>query len=169
MLELEEKGEHSGRCCPCEEDPKIPQAAYEDGYAVLANYERFKGSRKANLEVHGGASLEEVVVPIITISLRPENVVYHFVEDVLRFKMDQPMKIELFSNVPMKEPCLEIDGIFYNGVFTTDQKHAAFTLTDQKRTKEYQATVYEGNVNTGVVLTFRIERKTKARDLFGLG
>ena len=34
----------------------------------LPNYDRFKGSRKANVEVHGGATLEEVTVPIIEIS-----------------------------------------------------------------------------------------------------
>ncbi len=169
LLEMEEKGEHSGRCCPCSEDPGIAAAAYEDGYAVLANYERFKGSRKANLEVHGGASLEEVVVPIIAISLRPENVTYRFVDEVVTFKMGQPVQLELFSNVPMKAPRLEIEGAFYNGSFTTDQKHAEFLLTEQKRTKEYAATVYEGNTNTGVTLKFRIERKTKAKDLFGLG
>ena len=65
-IEMEEKGEHSGRCCPVAEDPKLPYVAYENGYAVLADYERFKGSRRANVEVHGGATLEEVVVPILT-------------------------------------------------------------------------------------------------------
>ena len=166
-IELDENGEHSGRCCPCNEDPCIPQATYEDGYAVLANYERFKGSRKANLEVHGGASLEEVVVPIITLSLRPDNVVYYFVDPVVRYKVGQPSTIELFSNVPMKAPRLEVDGVFYDGTFTTDTKHAAFILTEQKRVREYNATVYEGDIKTGTVLTFRIERGTKTRDLFG--
>lgn len=167
-LALDEKGEHSGRCCPCDEDPGIPQAAFEDGYAVLANYERFKGSRKANLEVHGGASLEEVVVPIILLSLRPDDVVYYFVDPVIRYKIGQPSTIELFSNIPMKEPKIEVDGVFYDGIFTKDKNHAVFTLTEQKKVREYNATVYEGNTNTGVVLTFRIERGTKTRDLFGV-
>lgn len=107
-LELDEKGEHSGRCCPADADPGIPQVAYEDGYAILGNYERFKGGRKANLEVHGGASLEEVVVPIITVSLRPDDVVYYFVDPVVKYKMGQPTTIELFSNVPMKQPRIEV-------------------------------------------------------------
>lgn len=167
MLQLDEKGEHSGRCCPCDEDPGIPEAAFEDGYAVLANYERFKGSRKANLEVHGGATLEETVVPIITVSLKPDNIVYCLVDQVVRFKMGQPTVITLFSNAPMKEPILEVEGTFYKGTFTTDKNHAAFTLTEQKRVREYKATVYEGNTSTGVELTFRIERGTKTRNLFG--
>lgn len=167
MLQLDEKGEHSGRCCPCDTDPEIAQAAYEDGYAVLANYERFKGSRKANLEVHGGATLEETVVPIITVSLKPDKIVYCFVDQVIRFKVGKPTVITLFSNVPMKEPVLEVEGMFYKGAFTTDKNHAEFVLTEQKRVREYKATVYEGNTSTGVELTFRIERGTKTRDLFG--
>ena len=147
-------------------NPEIPQAAYEDGFAVLGNYERFKGGRKANLEVHGGATLEEVVVPVITLSLRPENVVYSFVDPVIKYKIGQTSGIELFCNVPMQNPRLEVEGTVYEGVFQKDKNHALFTLTEQKRVREYSAAVYEGDVNTGVVLTFRIERNTKTRDLF---
>ena len=166
-LELEEKGIHSGRCCPCEEDPGISQAVYEDGYAVLANYERFKGSRKANLEVHGGATLEEVVVPVIILSLKPDNVVYSFINPVIKFKLGQASTIELYSNAPMQNPRLEVEGTFYTGQFQKDKQHALFTLTEQKKVRDYSATIYEGNANTGVVLSFRIERNTKTRDLFG--
>ena len=167
LLELEEKGVHSGRCCPCGEDPGIPQAVYEDGYAVLGNYERFKGSRKANLEVHGGATLEEVVVPVIILSLKPDNVVYSFINPVIKYKLGQMPTIELYSNAPMSNPRLEVEGTFYEGTFQKDKQHALFILTEQKRVREYSATVYEGNANTGVVLSFRIERNTKTRDLFG--
>ena len=55
------KPEASGRCCKVPEpyDLPLPFATAEDGYLVLADYGRFKGSRRANVEVHGGASLEE--------------------------------------------------------------------------------------------------------------
>lgn len=66
------KGEHSGRCCKEFADADLPQAIYENGYLVLADYGRFKNSRAANVEVHGGASLEEVIVPIITLSLKKQ-------------------------------------------------------------------------------------------------
>ncbi len=66
--ELSQKGEHSGRCCPTSDvDDQPDYATEENGYWCLANYDRFKGGRKANVEVHGGASLEEVVIPIIEI------------------------------------------------------------------------------------------------------
>lgn len=74
----ESKGQHSGRCCQVEEDPGIPFAAYENGYAVLANYMRFKGSRKADVEVHGGATLEETLVPLLQISLKPKDPMVEF-------------------------------------------------------------------------------------------
>ncbi len=51
----ESNAEHSGRCCPVNEiDGKPSCAIEENGYWVLANYDRFKGGRKANVEVHGG-------------------------------------------------------------------------------------------------------------------
>ncbi len=63
-------GEHSGRCCPVNEiDEKPPCATEENGYWVLANYERFSGGRLSSIEVHGGATLEEILVPVIEISL----------------------------------------------------------------------------------------------------
>lgn len=66
------KGEHSGRCCKEFADADLPQAICENGYLVLADYGRFKNSRAANVEVHGGASLEEVIVPIITLLLKKQ-------------------------------------------------------------------------------------------------
>ncbi len=167
-IELSEKGVHSGRCCKIDENPNLPQASYEDGYAVLANYERFKGSRAANLEVHGGATLEEVLVPVITLVRKPDNITYCFVEPVIKFKMGQDAKITLFSNMPMKQPRIQVNGIFYNGTFVGDKKHAEFVMPELKRTNSYEAFVYDGDKNVGVALSFRIERATKEKNLFGL-
>ena len=166
QIQLDEKGEHSGRCCMADEDPSIPEVAYENGFAVLGNYDRFKGGRKANLEVHGGASLEEVVIPIITLSLRPENVEYYFVDPIIKYKATKPCEIVLFSNIPMKAPKICVEGIFYNGMFQGDHKHALFSMPELKRVRDYQAYVYDGDTNTGVVLTFSIERNTKQKNLF---
>ncbi len=71
--ETDTKGEHSGRCCKEFPDADLPQAVRENGYFVLANYGRFKNSRAANVEVHGGATLEEVIVPVITLSLKKQS------------------------------------------------------------------------------------------------
>lgn len=167
-IELKEKGIHSGRCCKIDEEPNLPQASYEAGYAVIANYERFKGSRAANLEVHGGATLEEVLVPVITLSRKPNNISYYFVEPVIKFKMGQDAKITMFCNMPMSQPRIKVNGIFYNGTFVGDKKHAEFVMPELKRTNSYEAFVYEGDENVGVTLNFKIERATKQKNLFGI-
>lgn len=60
-------GEHSGRCCLAGENDaeKPPCATAENGYWVMANYDRFQGGKLAGAEVHGGATLEEVLVPVV--------------------------------------------------------------------------------------------------------
>ena len=68
--ETDTKGEHSGRCCKYFDGCDIENAIAENGYIILTDYGRFKGSRAANVEAHGGASLEETVIPLITLSLR---------------------------------------------------------------------------------------------------
>ena len=64
-------GEHAGRCCPINELDKKPTCATEEnGRWVLANYDRFSGGRLSTVEVHGGATLEEILVPVIEFSLQ---------------------------------------------------------------------------------------------------
>lgn len=165
-ITLEEKSEHSGRCCRVAQDPGIDSAAYENGFSVLANYERFKGGRKANLEVHGGASLEEVVIPIVSLTRMPEDIVYCFVDPVIKFKVNQDARITLFCNVPMQAPKMLVNGIMYTGRFEKDKKHAEFVMPELKRTNNYVGDLYEGEKNLGVSLNFSIERATKEKILF---
>lgn len=74
IWEMSEKGQHSGRCClKSDVDEKPVFAADAGDFWALANYDRFKGSRKANVEVHGGATLEELCVPVIEFSYLAEK------------------------------------------------------------------------------------------------
>ena len=74
-FKMNSAGEHSGRCCPINElDAKPNCATEENGYWVLANYDRFAGGRLASVEVHGGATLEEILVPVIEFSLQGADV-----------------------------------------------------------------------------------------------
>lgn len=165
-IELDESGEHSGRCCPAAEDPNLSFAAYEDGFAVLANYERFKGGRRANVEVHGGASLEEVVVPIITLTKRPDNIELCFVNPVIALKPRVTPELVLYSNIPLSKPRLLIDGDFYDGEFVADKKHAKFVIPKIKRKGNYSADVYDGKKNMSVKLEFKAQKQTREVDLF---
>lgn len=168
-IQLDEDGQHSGRCCPADSDPRIPSAAYEDGYAVLANYERFRGGRRANVEVHGGASLEEVLVPVVTLTRRPENVEFCFTEQMITLVPREVPQLTLYANVPMTRPRLLIDGEFIDGELVADSRHAKFLLPKIKRRGEYTAEVYDGDVSRGVRLAFTAQKNTKEVDLFGFG
>ena len=74
-FKLNSDGEHGGRCCPINDiDAKPNCATEENGYWVLANYDRFAGGRLASVEVHGGATLEEILVPVIEFTLQSATV-----------------------------------------------------------------------------------------------
>lgn len=66
----------SGRYCVGEDLPSGNNivSEVEGEYAVIADYSRFTGSRTASVEIHGGATLEEVLVPIIELTLVDSNI-----------------------------------------------------------------------------------------------
>lgn len=67
-LNLHATGEHGGRCCKIDgRDAKPKDAVESNGYYSLTNYDRIQGGRLEGVEVHGGATLEEVLVPVIEI------------------------------------------------------------------------------------------------------
>lgn len=165
-IELDESGEHSGRCCPADKDPQLPFAAYEDGFSVLANYERFKGGRQANVEVHGGASLEEVLVPVIILTKQPENIEICFINSTIMLKPRMIPELILYSNVPLQQPRLNINGEYYDGEFIADKKHAKFLLPKIKRKGNYFADVYDGSKNLSITLEFKAQKQTREVDWF---
>lgn len=59
----------------------------QNGYHCIANYDYMKGGRTTGVEVHGGATLEEVVVPIIELTLdRGVKFTYRIVSTTLKLK-----------------------------------------------------------------------------------
>ncbi len=137
-------GEHSGRCCKVSQPCDLPFAAEENGYLVLADYGRFKGSRAANVEVHGGASLEEVVVPIIELSLKDGSVTVKLVDETVMVDFRTGTEITLFINSPVQNVSVVLNGKRYSA----SQKGAnlySVKLPDTKRAGEYPADVYAGD------------------------
>lgn len=165
LLELSENGKHSGRCCPVDADPEIPFAIYEGGFAALANYERFKGSRKADVEAHGGASLEETVVPVITLTAKPKQQRIVFVEDVVKCSPKDGASIMLYANPAIAEPRLVVSGRSYAGDFAGDKRNVRFVMRDIRRKGRYEAEIYDGNRKLAA-LAFEAVRPTKAIDIF---
>lgn len=138
------KGEHSGRCCKLFQPYDLPFAAEENGYLVLADYGRFMGSRAANVEVHGGASLEEVVVPVIELSLKDGSVTVKLVDETVTVDFRTGTKIMLFFNSKVQNVSVVLNGKSYLAS-QIDTHHYSVELPDTKRAGSYTADVYAGD------------------------
>lgn len=166
MWEMASKGEHSGRCCPkADADVQSPFATEEDGFWVLANYDRFKGGRKANVEVHGGATLEEVVVPIIEITKKPEDIEITILDEVITVSFRKKASIRLFSKTKLKNLSVCIDGKFYlateidNNIYKVD-------MPNLKKAKHYKVDVYTSDNQIASGLIFEIKKEgSQEKDL----
>lgn len=165
FVEGENKGQHGGRCCLVSEDPHLPYAAYENGYAILANYSRFKGSRKADVEVHGGATLEEVLIPLIRISLQPEDMSVSFLHDVVTFKITESPELKVVTNFVMEKPRLVVNGKVYEGILDVHKQSAKFVLVGMKRSRKYTADIYDGEECLKEQVPFELKRSV-AKDRF---
>ena len=152
LWEMESAGKHSGRCCPKSEiDVRPDSAADADDFWALANYDRFKGSRKANVEVHGGATLEEVVVPIIEITnlsssievqLMPIDATATFTgtpEIVVSFRKKAAIKI--FSTQKLIDVSIEIDGHTYDAESIDDNFYVVKEMPEIRKAKKYTVNV----------------------------
>lgn len=140
--ETDTQGEHSGRCCKVFPNYDLPYATEENGYIVLADYGRFKKSRAANVEVHGGASLEEVVVPVITLSLRDSSIIISIVDKTIKADYKTGAEINLFVNKPITQILyVEYKGKKYQ-CSATDANHYKVGIPDIKRAGVCELDVY---------------------------
>lgn len=156
---MQTKGEHSGRCCPANEIDERPYCATEESeYWVLANYDRFKGSRKAYVEVHGGASLEEVLVPIIELTLRDASVEVECMTEVAYSSFKESPTVELFSITPLKNLSVRLNGRAYRAIAIGNNRYKV-TFDDLKRIGTYKAEVYGGDDLIGEI-AFSVQRRT---------
>lgn len=122
--EADTKGEHSGRCCKYFPDCDLPFAIKDEdaGYIILADYGRFKGGRMANVEVHGGASLEEVLVPVMTFSLKDNDLNIEII-DKTKMKADPQtgVTIKFYINKTIRDPLI---------VYYSNKRHEAHKEND---------------------------------------
>ena len=161
--ETDTKGEHSGRCCKEFPNADLSYAVKENGYFVLTDYGRFKKSRAANVEVHGGASLEEVVVPIITLTLRKQT---SLVLKVLRkneIYADRHDGTEIMLYISEVENTQNVSIVIETNRYKAvkkDAKHYMVQMKDIRRSKkDVSAAVFDGDDLLGVI-NFSIRGKT---------
>lgn len=166
---MEEKGMHSGRCCPQSDSDECPESATDNNNLwVLANYDRFKGGRRANIEVHGGASLEEVVVPVIRITLANEVVTCHAlgtpIEEVATIikPLDGPTIMPVYCSKPSSNLVLRIKGKTYPAVKSeTNPLEFSVDLSTHHEVWSssftFEATAFDGD-NELTTFRFKVQR-----------
>lgn len=149
------KGEHSGRCCKEFADADLPQAICENGYLVLADYGRFKNSRAANVEVHGGASLEEVIVPIITLSLKKQCDLIIELLNADEVYCDRRLGTTIQLYISDADNTQSISVVIDEKRYAakgSDKTHCEVNLYDMRRAKKnVSAAIYDGDDLIGTV------------------
>ena len=171
LWEMKSNGKHSGRCCPKSEVDEIPNSATDaEDFWALANYDRFKGSRKANVEVHGGATLEEIAVPIIEISnlnaaievkIMPIDSTALFAgipEITVSFRKKAAIKI--FATEKLVDVSVVIDGHVYDANPIDDNFYVVAEMPEIRRAKTYSVDVLVGGMPVATALPLRVKKES---------
>lgn len=150
VWELPEKGKHGGRCCRKSEfDGVLPPCVTEsddEKWHVLAGYDRFKGGRKGDVEVHGGATLEEMVVPVVEFELLDKNVRVSLVEEEFRVTFrDTEITLHLFCASALMSPTVRFGGISYTARADGNDTGHYFVRIPKPAAGDHVASVYEGD------------------------
>lgn len=163
------KGEHGGRLCEINDDVdegKIPQATKADNKLVLANYDMFDGAKRASVEVHGGATLEEITVPIIEIELK-DNSIKHEIKvknsPIALHPNEQPV-LEFYSIHKISDVTIKLENKVYTAN-SSDYRNYSVELPKLK-SGDYSFDVYSNNNLIATDIVFRIEGALKNTDDF---
>lgn len=166
-ITMNEKGEHSGRCCLKSDIDVHPENAVDAGaYWSLADYERFKGGRKANVEVHGGATLEEVVVPIIEITKQPENAEIRIITPNILVSYKKRASIRFFSKSKIRNVAICVNSKYYDA-YEIDDKIYQVDMPEIKKPGRYFFDILTSNYPIAKDLSFEVEKEgAKEKNLF---
>lgn len=157
--EVAEKGMHSGRCCPKSDFNEKPDYATEgNDYWCLANYDRFKGGRKANVEVHGGATFEEVAIPIVEIRKAGDKPKCEILDDykTITVSYNKKAKIKLYIAKSLDNVQVLLNGRYYKAEKTDTKYVYEVNMPDVKR-GSYIIDVYDGNIIIAQKLSFEVK------------
>lgn len=148
------KGEHSGRCCKFFEGCNVPNSITENGYIVLTDYGRFRKSRAANVEVHGGASLEETVIPIITLSLNNSREIEIKLLNPDNIIVERKVGVRFSLYISEVDSSDKVRVIYQDESYKAtqrDETHFDFLISEIKRSGNYTVDVLDGDNLIGQV------------------
>lgn len=140
----------------------------EGEYQVWANYNRFSVQGGPRWEVHGGATLEEVVIPIIELTKRDRTYQIVCLQDTIKVKPMAKVCLEFtVSPICDREITAFIRDINKEFVCNKEnQERWACELPENIKAGSYTATVRYQGQDIGEV-TFSIEKGMKKNNLLG--
>lgn len=156
----------NGRFCVGEKLPSGRNIVEESEgkFAVIADYSRFTGSRAASVETHGGATLEEVLVPIIEITLADNNLQVTLENNVIEVSYKTIPTLVLIVTPDCDNITVVVNGVTYMIERLKKSKYKV-VMPDLKKGK-YTLEVFE-NQNKISSKEFTVKSKGFAeRDLF---
>ena len=115
--------------------------------------------RKANVEVHGGATLEEVVVPIIEITKFDDEIEVSIVDKVITVSFRKKAAIRLFSKTKLKNVTVLVEGEYYEAK-ELDNNMYLVDLPKLKKAKMYNVDVFASNNLVALGLAFEIKKES---------
>lgn len=167
-IEVESVGEHGGRVCKAIDNMEIiPNAISEEGYWILGDYNSFKGGRKGKVEMHGGATLEEVVVPVIEVSDKSNNEIkLKVITTVIKVGYKKPAILQFYLTKKIKGILVKVNGNQYQTTTTDDQTFES-ELTDIKKSGTYSFELWSNGQLVSNEGAFKIEKiMATTNDLF---
>ena len=172
-IESNRTGTHGGRVCEDNSLTKdLSHAIHEDGLCILAGYDRFDGSRPAAVETHGGATLEEVVVPVIKINLN--NTIWEFkvvnADNKVMFSYKTQPVLIIWSKNELNNVSIKVNGKMYVGKPDADKKTFRFDLDKPEKACDCSADIFVSSNCVKQDVKFKLEREgVQKSQKFGLG
>lgn len=154
----------SGRYCQGDILPEASNIAIENDYAIVADYSRFNGSRAASVEVHGGATLEEIVVPIIELTLANSDIQVTFENSLIEISYKKVPELILIITPDCDAITASVNNVVYKAE-KLEKSRFKVVMPDLKK-GTYTLDVFE-NQNKIASKEFTIKSKGFAeRDIF---
>ena len=168
IVSMELTGYHGGRNCPWQEGMgKIPQAILDNDIYSMANYDRFKGSHINGVELHGGASIEEVVIPVITLQLQGITYEIELLTPVITVSFKDKGTIRFSSNVHLDHVQIRLEGTLLEAIPDGTNTFKVALTQKLKANKDYCFDVLENGDEIKSGLTFHVQsRMGQEKDLF---
>ncbi|MCL2064340.1 MAG: BREX-4 system phosphatase PglZ [Candidatus Cloacimonetes bacterium] len=148
----------------------LPFILESEGHHIIANYDRLSGTQSTAVEVHGGATLEEVIVPIILIEKKKKAIKVILKSELpIQYDLRKGAEIEIFFESPVNDLEVFIDR--YEGKIAlqhdTSYQNYRILCPDLKRVGNYILKLYDKKILLSEIDFIAENKGMKANDPFG--